>query len=49
MTANATRYDLTREQLSELLAGTPRYRVDQVWSGLYSRFGEPASWTDLPK
>jgi 23S rRNA (adenine2503-C2)-methyltransferase len=20
-----------------------------VWSGLYSRFGEPASWTDLPK
>ncbi len=49
MTAAATRYDLTREQLAELLAGTPRYRVDQVWSGLYSRFGEPESWTDLPK
>jgi 23S rRNA (adenine2503-C2)-methyltransferase len=44
-----TRYDVTREQLTELLAGTPRYRVDQVWSGLYSRLGEPATWTDLPK
>ena len=47
--ASATRYDVTREQLSDLLAGTPRYRVDQVWSGLYSRLGEPESWTDLPK
>ena len=49
MTATATRYDVTREQLTELLAGTPRYRVDQVWSGLYARLGEPESWTDLPK
>ena len=37
----ATRYDLTREQLAELLDGTPRYRVDQVWSGLYTRLGDP--------
>ena len=49
MTATPTRYDVTREQLTELLAGTPRYRVDQVWSGLYTRLGEPESWTDLPK
>jgi 23S rRNA (adenine2503-C2)-methyltransferase len=44
-----TRYDLDRQQLSELLDGTPRYRVDQVWNGLYTRFGEPRDWTDLPK
>ena len=44
-----TRYDLTRDDLSERLAGTPRYRVDQVWNGLYTRFGEPEQWTDLPK
>jgi 23S rRNA (adenine2503-C2)-methyltransferase len=49
VTAAPTRYDLTREQLAELLAGTPRYRVDQVWHGLYSQLGEPESWTDLPK
>ncbi|HTH05323.1 MAG TPA: 23S rRNA (adenine(2503)-C(2))-methyltransferase RlmN [Ilumatobacteraceae bacterium] len=49
MSASPTRYDVTREQLAESLAGTPRYRVDQVWSGLYSRLGEPESWTDLPK
>jgi 23S rRNA (adenine2503-C2)-methyltransferase len=45
----ATRYDVTRDQLAELLSDTPRYRVDQVWSGLYTRLGEPESWTDLPK
>jgi 23S rRNA (adenine2503-C2)-methyltransferase len=43
-----TRYDVSRDELAELLAGTPRYRVDQVWSGLYQRMGEPATWTDLP-
>jgi len=44
----ATRYDISRDELTELLAGTPRYRVDQVWNGLYDRLGEPAGWTDLP-
>jgi 23S rRNA (adenine2503-C2)-methyltransferase len=44
-----TRYDVTRDELADVLAGTPRYRVDQVWSGLYERLGEPDSWTDLPK
>ena len=48
-TRPVTRYDVDREQLAELLAGTPRYRVDQVWSGLYQRLGEPSTWTDLPK
>lgn len=49
----ATRYDLRRDELERLLAdvaGTvPRYRVDQVWSGLHERLTEPAEWTDLPK
>ena len=49
MSTAPTRYDVSREQLAELLAGTPRYRVDQVWNGLYTRLGEPATWTDLPK
>jgi 23S rRNA (adenine2503-C2)-methyltransferase len=44
-----TRYDVTRQQLAELLDGTPRYRVDQVWSGLYEHFTEPDDWTNLPK
>ncbi|HEY5662531.1 MAG TPA: 23S rRNA (adenine(2503)-C(2))-methyltransferase RlmN [Ilumatobacter sp.] len=44
-----TRYDVTREQLTALLAGTPRYRVDQVWQGMYEQFTEPDEWTNLPK
>ncbi len=36
-----TRYDVSREELTELLDGTPRYRVDQVWSGLYEQFTDP--------
>ncbi len=44
-----TRYDVTRDQLAEVLAGTPRYRVDQVWSGLYEQFTEPDEWTNVPK
>src|SRR5690606_582353 len=45
----ATRYDVTRDELSELLVGQPRYRVDQVWSGLYGQLGQPETWTNLPK
>ncbi len=44
-----TRYDLDREGLGALLGGEPRYRVDQVWQGLYGRFAEPDELTDLPK
>jgi 23S rRNA (adenine2503-C2)-methyltransferase len=44
-----TRYDLDRDALAELLAGEPRYRVDQVWDGLYRQLAEPAELTSLPK
>ncbi len=45
----ATRYDLTREELGERLAGEPRYRVDQVWRGLYHQLAAPEELTALPK
>ena len=44
----ASRYALTREELSELLAGEPHYRVDQVWNGLYRQLRAPAEMTELP-
>jgi len=44
-----SRYDPSRAELSELLAGEPRYRVDQVWSGLYERRLDPEDITELPK
>ena len=47
--AAATRYGVTREALGTLLADHPRYRVDQLWSGLYERLAAPAELTDLPK
>jgi 23S rRNA (adenine2503-C2)-methyltransferase len=44
-----TRYGATREELAALLADQPRYRVDQVWAGLYEQLAEPAELTNLPK
>jgi 23S rRNA (adenine2503-C2)-methyltransferase len=44
-----TRYDLDRDELATLLGGEPRYRVDQVWAGLYEQRAEPAEMTSLPK
>jgi 23S rRNA (adenine2503-C2)-methyltransferase len=43
-----TRYDVDRAAIAELLDGEPRYRVDQVWSGLYEQLAEPADMTNLP-
>ena len=47
--AAPARYDISRPELESLLAGEPRYRVDQVWEGLYARGAGPAEMTDLPK
>lgn len=44
-----TRYDVTRDELADLLAGQPRYRVDQVWKGLYEQLADPDDLTNLPK
>lgn len=45
----STRYDVSRDELAAVLAGEPRYRVDQVWSGLYEQLARPAEMTNLPK
>jgi 23S rRNA (adenine2503-C2)-methyltransferase len=49
MSTSPTRFDITREGLALLLAGQPRYRVDQVWSGLYEQLTAPNELTALPK
>jgi 23S rRNA (adenine2503-C2)-methyltransferase len=41
-------YELTREQLQELLAGEPAYRARQVWDGLHGRAQRPEEMTELP-
>ena len=45
----STRYDLTRDELATVLDGEPRYRLDQLWEGLYTQLAEPADITNLPK
>jgi len=42
------RYDLGREELAELLDGEPRYRVEQVWDGLYRQLVAPGELSSLP-
>ncbi len=46
---NATRYDVTRDEFGQLLDGEPRYRLDQIWSGLYEQLADPSDITNLPK
>jgi len=41
-------YDLSRPALGELLDDQPRYRVDQVWRGLYARGAALEDLTDVP-
>ncbi|MCU1488328.1 MAG: rlmN [Actinomycetia bacterium] len=43
-----SRYDATKEDLAELLAGEPAFRVGQVWDGLHTRVVAPADMTELP-
>jgi 23S rRNA (adenine2503-C2)-methyltransferase len=42
-------YDVGRAELAELLGDQPRYRVDQVWRGLYEQLAGPDELTALPK
>lgn len=43
-----TRYGLDRDGLTEFLDGEPRYRLDQLWDGLYTQLLEPGDITTLP-
>jgi len=45
----ATRYDMDKAAIAELLAGEPAFRVNQVWHGLYQDLLTPAEMTTLPK
>ena len=45
----STRYDLTRDELAVVLDGEPRYRLDQLWDGLYTQLAAPGDITNLPK
>ena len=52
MTSRVALYDLTYDQLAELLAGwgEPRFRVDQAWGWLYSSLvGDFEEMANLPK
>ena len=42
-------YQPSRIQLAELLDGQPRYRLDQIWQGLYQNLATPGEMTNLPK
>ena len=44
-----TCFDPTRDELTALLAGEPRYRVDQLWAGLYEQFVPVEELSTLPK
>ena len=45
----STLYTPTRESLADLLTGEPRYRLDQLWDGLYTQLAAPADITNVPK
>ena len=42
-------YEYTRDELDELLVGEPRYRVEQVWHGLWSEGQVINEITTIPK
>jgi 23S rRNA (adenine2503-C2)-methyltransferase len=44
-----SRYEIDREGLAALLADQPRYRVDQVWHGLYRELAPLEDLTALPR
>jgi 23S rRNA (adenine2503-C2)-methyltransferase len=46
---STTRYDPPRHELADLLEGEPRYRIDQLWTGLYEHAAELDDLTTLPK
>jgi 23S rRNA (adenine2503-C2)-methyltransferase len=44
----ASRFEVDRDQLAAVLGTEPRYRVDQVWHGLYERLATVPEMTNLP-
>ncbi len=44
-----SRYGASRDELAAVLDGEPRYRLDQLWDGLYRQLLTPDEITSLPK
>jgi 23S rRNA (adenine2503-C2)-methyltransferase len=42
-------YQPNRQELAGLLDGEPRYRLDQIWQGLYQNLATPPEMSNLPK
>ena len=47
--ATISRYDVSRKMFSEMLEGEPKYRVEQVWTGLYKDLRDPEGITNISK
>jgi len=47
--ARPERYGIDRTALDALLVDVPRYRAEQVWSGLYANLATPDEMTNLPR
>jgi 23S rRNA (adenine2503-C2)-methyltransferase len=47
--AKPTRYLADRAHIADLLTDTPRYRVDQLWKGLYEQCLPIEALTSLPR
>jgi 23S rRNA (adenine2503-C2)-methyltransferase len=45
----ASAYELTRDELTGLLAGEPKYRVDQIWQGIWEQDRFPEEITKISK
>lgn len=42
-------YQPNRAELAALLEGEPRYRLEQIWKGLYEQYSTPTEMTNLPR
>src|SRR5450631_2059625 len=42
-------YEYSKDELSELLVGEPRYRVDQIWHGMWAEAQSLDAITTIPK
>ncbi len=49
MTPPTNRYQLDRSGLATLLDDEPRYRIDQIWQGLYEHAADFPEMTTLPR
>ncbi len=49
MITTDTRYQFTRDELAELLNDQPKYRVEQLWKGLYDEGLDIENISTLPK